>query len=413
MPVYYLSYRLLLLLLSPIIFAHILWLSISNKTGRYLWQRLGFHYSYLPKNSLWFHCASVGEVNTLLPLLKHLHNKNAALQMVITSNTITGGKIVKQQKLDYLFHSYLPVDWAFAVKRFIAKVQPASLHVMETEIWPNLFTISNKNNISISIINARLSKKTTAANSWAKSLLKYSLSKVNAIYSRSAENSLLYQQLGAPENIIKTIGNLKLASATPAEQTSPQSAVSIERDYVLLASTHFDEEQQFYTIWKKLNRPELLVIAPRHPERSTSITRQLACDNISIRSQKQKITAQTDIFLLDTVGELKHLFKKAKLVIMGGSFVTTGGHNILEPASFNSAIITGPHMENFTEELDLMLEKKAIIQVNSVEELEKQLVQLLDNNKLRENLQNNTAQLSHNAEEILEDYSRLILSPEK
>jgi 3-deoxy-D-manno-octulosonic-acid transferase len=220
---------------------------------------------------------------------------------------------------------------------------------------------------------------------------------------------LAYQQLGAANKLIKTIGNLKLVTAIPDEQISQKNTVSIERDYVLLASTHQNEEQQVYNIWKKLNRPELLLIAPRHPERSASIIKQLDSANIAARSKHQPVTEQTEIFLLDTVGELKNLFKKAKLVIMGGSFVATGGHNILEPASFNKTIITGPYMENFKEELDLMLEKKAIVQVDSVDELEKQLQQLLDNKNLRERLQNNTEKLAHNAEKILEDYSRLIL----
>ncbi len=402
-------YRFITIILSPVILGHILWLSFRNKQSRYLWQRLGFSYSNLPKNSLWFHCASVGEVNTLLPLLKNLHKKNSQLKMVITSNTITGAKIVKQQKLDYLFHSYLPFDWPYAVKRFLSAVKPISLYVMETEIWPNLFNTCNNKKLAIYIINARLSSKTTSVNRWVKSLLRYSLSKVTAIYTRSENNSLAYLQLGAAKNIIKTIGNLKLATATPDKQTSQTKAVSIERDYVLLASTHNNEEQQVYKLWKKLNRAELLVIAPRHPERSASIIKQLDCDNIAVRSQNQGITGKTEVFLLDTVGELKDLFQNAKLVIMGGSFVATGGHNILEPASFNSAIITGPYMENFKEELELMLEKKAIVQVDSVDELEKQLQQLLDNKDLRIRLQNNTKKLAHNAEKILEDYSRLIL----
>ncbi len=337
--------------------------------------------------------------------------------MVITSNTTTGAKIVKQQNLDYLFHSYLPFDWSYAVKRFLSTIKPVSLYVMETEIWPNLFTICNKKNITIYIINARLSKKTTTANKWVKSLLKYSLSTVTNIYTRSKENSLAYQQLGAAKETIKKIGNLKLATAIPEKQTSQKNNLSIERDYVLLASTHQNEEQQVYKLWKKLNRSELLVIAPRHPERSASIIKQLDCDNITVRSQNpgrqnHGITNKTELFILDTVGELKNLFKKAKLVIMGGSFVATGGHNILEPASFNKAIITGPNMENFKEELDLMLEKKAIVQLGSYKELGTCLTELLNDESHRMSLQNNTNDLTHNAEAILDRYTTLILGKE-
>jgi 3-deoxy-D-manno-octulosonic-acid transferase len=413
MRIHHLIYRLLLIALSPIILGYTLWLSLNNRQSRYFWQRLGFNYSYLPTKCLWFHCASVGEVNTLLPLLKNLHAKNHQLKFIITSNTITGGKIVTQQGLNYLFHSYLPIDWLFSIKRFLSTVKPASLYVMETEIWPNLFTACNNKKIPVYIINARLSSKTTSANNWIKSLLKSSLLNVNAIYARSEKEAEAYKQLGAMEDIVKTVGNLKFTAVINSSKVTDKKSSTLNREYVLVASTHHDEEKQIYNIWKELNRNELLIIAPRHPERSDSIIKQLACKNIAVRSKSNEITDQTEIFLLDTVGELKSYFPKAKLVIMGGSFAPIGGHNILEPASFNRAIITGPFMQNFKEELELMLDKKAIIQIKVIEQtyakLQEKLTELLDDENYRTALQNNTTKLTHKVEKILEDYSSLIL----
>ena len=402
-------YRLLLTLLSPIILGHIVWLAISNRQIRYFWQRLGFKYSNLPKNSLWFHCASVGEVNTLLPLLKNIHNKNNQLNMLITTNTITGAKVVKQQNLDYLYHSYLPFDWCYAIRSFIAATRPASLYIMETEIWPNLFSLCDDNKIPLHIINARLSSKTTATNKWVKSLLKHSLSKVDAVYARSEENALAYQQLGASADIIKNTGNLKFSTAIHSAQDLQDNKIPADRQYVLLASSHQDEEKKIYTIWSQLKRSELLVIAPRHPERCSSIVQQLESKNIAIRSKDQPITDTTEIFLLDTVGELKNYFTKAKFVIMGGSFAPVGGHNSLEPAGFNKAIVTGPSMENFREELDFMLDQEAIVQIDSIDKLKSELSRLLDEESYRVTLENNTARLSNNAEQLLEAYARLIL----
>jgi 3-deoxy-D-manno-octulosonic-acid transferase len=410
MPANLLAYRLLIIFLSPVILGHIVWLAIKNKQGRYFWQRLGFHCADLPAGSLWFHCASVGEVNTLLPLLKNLHTNNNHLRFIITTNTITGGKIVTRQNLDYLFHCYLPFDWTNCIRRFLATVKPAELYVMETEIWPNLFAVCHQKKIPVCLINARLSSKTTSANRFIKSLLKLSLQKVKAIYARSDNDAMAYRQLGAGGSIVRTIGNLKFTTAINTGQPPDKNKFSINRDYVLFASTHQDEERQFYNIWKQLNRDELLVIAPRHPERGTSIINQLDCRDIAVRSKDDEITGQTKIFLLDTIGELKDLFAKAKLVIMGGSFTAIGGHNIMEPASYHKAIITGPHMENFKQELDLMLDKKAIIQVSSYDKLEKQLAKLLDDEHYRSVVQNNTKKISHNVEIILEEYTRLILS---
>jgi len=404
-----LFYRLLIILLSPVILGHIIWKSVSNKQGRYFWQRLGFSYSKLPKNCLWFHCASVGEVNTLLPLLKNLHKRNIKLNFIITSNTITGSKIVKQQKLNYLFHSYLPFDWRFSVSRFLSTASPTALYVLETEIWPNLFSVCHDKGIGIHIINARLSSKTTTAKPWVKSLLKTALSKVDSISARSEQEAQAYELLGADKNKISTVGNLKLTTALNNDQSTKDNNFSINREYVLVASTHEDEELQIYTLWKKLNREELLVIAPRHPERAASIIKKLDCNNFSIRSKKQPITDKTKVFLLDTVGELKNYFKNAKLVIMGGSFTAIGGHNILEPASYNSTIITGPYMENFKEELELMIDKNAIIQAASYQALDKELTTLLDDKNYRTSLQKNTNEFTHNAEAILESYTTLIL----
>jgi 3-deoxy-D-manno-octulosonic-acid transferase len=403
-----LFYRLLTIILSPIILGHIIWISIKNRQSKYFWQRLGFGCSHLPENSLWFHCASVGEVNTLLPLLNNIHQKDGKLKFIITTNTVTGKRIVTSQKLDYLFHTYLPFDWNHSTKRFLATTKPTAVYIMETEIWPNLFTNCFSNNTPITLINARLSKKTTSANTWIKSLLKKTLSNVSAIYTRSDKDKQLYINLGAKKELVNTLGNLKLTT-TLHNAPKTNTLFSSERTYVLVASTHKEEELQIYNIWKELKRKELLIIAPRHPERSTVIVKQLNCREISVKSKSDAITNRTQVYLLDTIGELKNYFLNAQFVIMGGSFSPIGGHNIVEPASFNSAIITGPHMENFNEELELMLRKKAILQVSSIEKLKQQIEKLLENAEYRNTLKNNTKKLLDNSTKTLDVYTNYIL----
>lgn len=408
-----LLYRLLIILLSPLILLHVLWLAFTNKQSHFFWQRLGYKLPNLPSHCIWFHCASVGEVITLLPLLNNINKQDCSLKIIITTNTITGGKIVTEQNLDYLFHCYMPIDWRCSINRFLTAVKPSSIYIMETEIWPNLFTICQNNNIPVYIINARLSSRTTSANSWIKKVYKSCLLQLKAIYARSEKDAQSYRLLGAKKEAVTTIGNLKFTTALANETIKTEKPISIGRKYVLIASTHKDEEEQIYSIWKKLKRPELLIIAPRHPERSASIVSRLDTDAVAVRSKNQPITDQTEVFLLDTIGELKNYFGGAELVIMGGSFVPIGGHNILEPASFNCAIITGPYMENFSEELDLMLSKNAIIQITSklqaYSRLREQIVNVLDNDRYRKTLQKNTATLSHNVEKVLDDYTKLIL----
>jgi len=405
-----LTYRLLLILLSPFLLGHILWKTISNKHSRYFWQRLGFQCNTLPKNNLWFHCASVGEVNTVMPLIKNLHKNNPKSTILITTNTITGGKIVEQQELNYLSHCYLPFDWSSSIKRFLNTTKPTALYVLETEIWPNLFADCSNKKIPIHIINARLSNKTTNSYHWIKKILKVSLSRIQSINTRSTQDAQHYLSLGADEKIINVCGNLKFTTAQDITPSAKNKTFNLDRDYVLLASTHEDEEYQIVKHWKKLKRDELLIISPRHPERSTSINKKLSDNsNIAIRSKNQTISEQTEIFLLDTVGELKNYFCNAKLVIMGGSFTPVGGHNILEPSASHKAIITGPYMENFKQEMNLMLTNNAIVQVKSFDELEVKISKLLDDDKQRQQLEKNTNQILNNAEEILNNYTNLIL----
>jgi len=410
----YFFYRLLTILFSPVLLAYIFWLALKNKSSRYLWQRLGFNYSDMPTGCRWFHCASVGEVNTLLPLLKNIHQHDPQAKFIITTNTVTGAGRIKQLGLDYLLHSYLPFDWLYAIKCFLFSTQPTALYVMETELWPNLFTVCHRQNIPVIIINARLSSKTTNANGWIKSLLKYTLSHVSAIHARSENDAQLFKELGANDEQITTTGNLKLSTAINTDKDSTPAIDLHERDYVLIASTHSDEEKQIHAIWQQLGRDELLIIAPRHPERADSIIKELKCKNLAQRSKNEAITKQTEVFLLDSIGELNALFNDAVVVVMGGSFVSVGGHNILEPANCNRAIITGPYMENFSEELKLMQDNDAIIQISEDKpyvELKDRLSRLLEDTSFRSDLENNTRGLSLNAKQVLDDYTTLIIKP--
>ena len=418
------AYRLLIIILSPLLIGHITWLAIKNRQLRYFLQRSGLSCHRLPRAALWFHCASVGEVITLMPLLHSLRRQQPEQAFVITTNTVTGARVVRNQDLPLLFHHYLPFDWRFGLRRFLRKNRPAALFVMETEIWPNLFALCHQRKVAVSIINARLSSKTLGAGRWIKSLLRNVLQNVDTIYARSEEDAEKYRALGAPAGHIETTGNLKLTTAMPpATDTDDKGRQNetdmkdrglplIQRDYVLLCSTHADEEKQIAAIWRQLRRPELLLIAPRHPERSGTIVRQLARlipeSRISMRSRNQTVDDNTDIFLLDSIGELGFYFQRAKLVIMGGSFVPVGGHNILEPAAHYRAIITGPYMENFHEELELMLENDAIIQLPSLEPLAETLPRLLDDDSERERLENNSRKLRHNIEDVLEAYTQVI-----
>ena len=401
------TYRLAFILLSPMILLHLCWKSLQVKSLRYFKQRLGFDLRATSPNPIWFHCASVGETITVLPLIHDLHNRKHDLQFVITTNTGTSASIIRKQNKAYIQHLYLPLDWVNTTKRFIKKINPAALFIIETELWPNLIDQTNKANVSSYIINARLSAKTTDINKWMASIYNTTLKKIDYIYARTESDQISFIQLGADENKISVTGNLKYALCS---QKIPKQDLT-KRQYVLAASTHDDEELQIAKCWLNLGRKELLVIAPRHPERKQTIIDQLngLTNHVVARTDNSEITENTTIFILDTIGELVSWFVSAQVVIMGGSLVDRGGHNVIEPAQQGKAILFGQHMENFQFESQLLLENKAAIQVNTIEELSSTLSIVLDNEATRLQLENAAINTVKPFESVLSSYSDVVI----
>jgi 3-deoxy-D-manno-octulosonic-acid transferase len=399
-------YRLLNLLLFPLTFGHVCWKAVRHKQLRYLLQRLGLGLIGIPKHCCWVHCASVGEVNTALPLLQELHRRKPEQNFLITTNTPTGANIVDRQQQPYLYHAYLPFDWLLSVTLFVSSLKPTGLYILETELWPNLFCAAHSSRVPIVIINGRLSPRTTATFGWVRTVLGRLLRLADHIYARSEADQAAFIKLGAHADKVSMLGNLKYSP--PALQTVDRPDINTE--YIVAASTHDDEELKILTCWLKLDRHELLVIAPRHPERRDEIVQQLSklTDAIALRSRNDAISAAIKVYLLDTVGELNHWFADARLVIMGGSFIPRGGHNLLEPAHFGKAVIFGPSMENFQNEARLMLNQHAAVQVDSIDALCQQLQHFLANQDALQSLENNVAETTAGFRHIVADYADVI-----
>ncbi|WP_373018404.1 3-deoxy-D-manno-octulosonic acid transferase [Thiomicrorhabdus sp.] len=398
-------YQLLIRLLSPLIWVLILIDAFKRKGGwSFVVQRLGLYYP-APKSTdtqqkpIWFHCASVGEVKAAEPLIRALLSH---YPLLITTSTPTGKDLVLSSFGDQVVHRYLPLDWPFAIRHFLKRYQPARLWVMETEIWPNLYRIVASKQIELCILNGRLSKKTLGAPAWLQKAYRESLQKVNKIIARSEEEAQRFQALGAnPENI-QVLNNLKYAALT--EMHNPPRP--IERPYVLAASTHEDEEFKISQLWLELQRPELLVIVPRHPQRSIQIQKQLNTldPKLKVASKNKMPEPQTKLFLDDRMGKLIALFAHAELVIMGGSFVPKGGHNILEPAAFAKPIMTGPDMSDFEDELALLKSHQGIIQCHSYSDLKESLETLLNHPQAAENLGKGAKKALEVQQDTLEKY---------
>ncbi|MDH5485059.1 MAG: 3-deoxy-D-manno-octulosonic acid transferase [Gammaproteobacteria bacterium] len=360
-------YRLFIIFFAPIIFLYTLKIALRYQSRRYLKQRYGFALPAFRKQPIWIHCASVGEFNTVLPLLKLLIKNYPQREFLITTTTPTAADRVEQSQLHNTTHCYFPIDTKSATRRFLQHCRPAICLVMETEIWPMLYLQCKKREIPLSLINARLSAKTLSVAGWIKKQYKKALDTTDKILLRSDTDRQAYISLGADESKLTVVGNLKFSADT---QTIAVIEFS-ERPYILIASTSDNEEKLFAEAWKTMNRQgHLMVIAPRHPERSPAILNALKplALEIAVRSQQQAVTGTTDIYLADTLGELNRFIAGASLVFVGGSLVPRGGQNVLEPARLGKAIITGSMATNFQNEIDDLIQHDACIQVDDIQQ---------------------------------------------
>lgn len=396
-------YKLLLLILFIPLSLYTLWLSIRAGETRYFLQRLALSYKgKLKKNGIWIHAASVGEVNAVIPLILKIHEETPELAITLTSNTQTSASVAKKQLPKSIQYFYFPLDYSWAIKRLIKKISPQSIFIVETEFWPNLYIQAHKQNIPLVIINGRISEKTLHAKNWLKNIYAEILPLVTRVYARSETDQNRFIELGLPTDKTEIIGNIKFA--LPEQQNV--KPINLNRPYVLAASTREEEEQLIVDAWLKSNyKNELLIIVPRHPKRLSDILNRLKPFQIevTVRSQKEKLTDKTNIYIADTIGELKQFIAGSEFVIMGGSFVPKGGHNILEVAQLGKAVIFGPDMRSFEDEAKLFTKNEIGIQCN-LNELPAVINELLTNIKLRSSLENNSITFIGKYKKIMDNY---------
>lgn len=404
-------YRLLLRLLAPVILIFNAWQAARAGELRLFRQRLGVCLPRRNDNPLWLHAASVGELIAAQPLIAGLTKRFPDIPIVVTTVTPTGAKLAKQRLPTNVQHFYLPMDWPGATQRFLRAIKPRAALIMETELWPNLFTNIAKQKIPLIIINGRISERTLNAPLWIKALYAVCLKQISAILARSSADADAYIQLGAHPDQVTTLGNIKFANTNNASPTP----IDLGRHFVLAASTHDDEEKQIARLWKKMGpqtKDRLLVLAPRHPQRANDILNQLAevftKKQIAVRSRNDKISAGTKIYLADTLGELEGFLSGADYIFMGGSLISHGGQNILEPARLGKPIIFGPHMVNFADESQLLLEAGGAKQIENAQELRETFTDWLTHPQAAAAFGESAAQLLANQNSILDDYLQAI-----
>lgn len=372
-------YRLLFLLLTPVLLVVLFLRSINHRAYRQrLFERLGFLSSTLQANGIVVHAASVGEVIALKPFINELLKNYTHLPITVTTFTPTGSAQVKKLFADKVQHCYLPLDNIFSTQLFLKHLQPKAMIFMETELWPNIIAQCQKQQIKLQLINGRLSDKSMRSYQKLAWLITPTIQRFDKILTQSQVNQDNYLTMGASQKKCELSGNLKFDISVNNDVTAKQqeltTLISQQRKVWLIASTHPGDEALALQAFEQVKQQQgdtLLIIVPRHPERFEQVAKlaKAAGHHVTKRSEQQPVTLQTHVWVIDTLGELLAACALADVVTMGGSFSDIGGHNPLEPALFKKPVIVGPNMSNFTEILVQLKSEQGIVQIEENENM--------------------------------------------
>ncbi|MFL6592761.1 MAG: lipid IV(A) 3-deoxy-D-manno-octulosonic acid transferase [Luteimonas sp.] len=362
-------YSLALYLLVPITVYHLIWRGFRQKEYFQRWNERYAVYDHAPHAAtVWLHAVSVGEVNAAVPLVNALRTLRPDLRLLVTTITPTGSARVRALWNTSVEHVYLPYDLPGAVSRFLAHFRPNLALVMETELWPNLLLGCRDAGVPAYIVNARLSERSLRGYRVLRPLVARALRTVRRVLAQSPADGDRFVRLGAPAARMTVTGNLKYD--VPVADDWPEFVADFrgrigDRPVWIAASTHVEEEAAVVAIHARIRvrwPDALLLWAPRHPERFKAVTQQ--CVHAGWRVSTRRLTQWPDgddaVFVIDTLGELLPFYGCAQVAFVGGSLQDIGGHNLLEPAAVGTAIVTGPHLRNFSEIAERLLEAGAL-----------------------------------------------------
>lgn len=388
-----LLYTALFYALTPFILGRLAWRSRTLPAYRARWNERFACYAKPPQpGAAWFHAVSVGEAEAAFPLIREFRSRHPERPILVTCTTPTGSARIQAVLGDSVQHVYLPYDLPDCVERFLGQFRPCLGVILETEIWPNLYRACGQRGVPLAIVNGRLSERSARGYRRVGRLAAESLAHVSLIAAQTGQDAARYISIGADAGQVSVAGNVKFDSAFTAEMRGQAAALRSGffpgRPAWIAGSTHPGEEQQVLAALGLLRRdiPDaLLILAPRHPDRLQEVLALCAKSGVSLRrrSEGRPCEPGTDVFLLDTLGELRWAYGAADVAFVGGSLVPVGGHNVLEPAAAGLPVLFGPQMFNFAEIALRLQECGGGLEVASAEDLAAQLARLLGDPSLR------------------------------
>jgi 3-deoxy-D-manno-octulosonic-acid transferase len=359
-------------LLARLVYGAALWLALPAVWARLVWrghadpayqprrsERFGRVPADVPEGPIWFHTVSAGETIAAAPLIRALRAEFPDVPFLVTTMTPTGSAQVARLLPAGVAHCYAPYDFGFAVRRFLARVQPRLLVLMETELWPNLIGATADRNVPVVAINARLSERSARGYARIRWLTRPMLQRLAWIACQYPDHVERFRSLGAPAERVEATGSVKFDLVLPRDHAARVAALRAgwrigERPVWIAASTHPGEDEVVLAAHRALTARlpnAALVLVPRHPERSEAVAVLAARAGFEVcrLSAGAPASGRFDILLGDVMGELLYLYGLARVAFVGGSLAATGGHNPIEPAALGLPVLMGPHQFNFAD----------------------------------------------------------------
>jgi 3-deoxy-D-manno-octulosonic-acid transferase len=366
-------YSLILYLITPLIWLRLLWR--ARKQPEYLQQlgeRYGVYRQIAPQKLIWVHAVSVGETRAAQPLIEALQAEWPDHRILLTGMTPTGRETGRQVYGERVIQAYLPYDYPVAVDRFFRHFSPAFGVLMETEIWPNLLAKAKARHVPVMLLNARLSARSAKGYGKLAALVRPAFAALAGVAAQTTGDAQRISALGA--NKVEVCGNLKF-DVTPAPEKialGQQWRASLgQRPVWLAASTREGEESLLLDAWRQGDHADaLLVLVPRHPQRFDAVADLLATQGIRhVRRSAGLPTAETEVWLGDSMGEMAAYYTLADLAFVGGSLLPLGGQNLIEAAACGCPVLVGPHTFNFLQATEDAIAAGAVQRVGNAAEL--------------------------------------------
>ena len=323
---------------------------------------------------LWFHGASVGELQSIVPLLEKLVKNKKIKKILITSNTLSSSKVIQNFKSKKIIHQFFPIDTNFHTKKFIEYWNPGAVFFIDSEIWPNMIKNLYEKRIPFGLLNGRITKKSFKRWMNFPNFSKSIFSKFSICLSSSHESKIYLKKLGSKK--VKLLGNLKFSQSENEKirfDTKLRKFIKSKKVWCA-SSTHKTEEEFCGVVHKKLKtkyKNLLTIIIPRHIERAKKIENELKNLGLKIHlhEPKSQINNNTDIYIVNAYGKTKSFYNNCKNIFLGGSLVKHGGQNPLEATRYGCNILHGPNIDNFKEIYNFLKIKKVSKRINNQKDM--------------------------------------------